>query len=208
MSQPLVIDVVSDVVCPWCYLGKRRLEAALKPEGDARIRWRPFQLDPTIPPEGLDRRAYMRAKFGDGPRLAEAHARLQALGAEAGIAFDFEAIQRAPNTLDAHRLLRFATEAGLADAVKERLFADYFERGRDIGDRAVLNQAAQDCGLGDVAARLGSDEGAEEVRQEIAEAQQMGVQGVPFFIFANKYAISGAQSEEVLRQALAQARAG
>src|SRR5579863_4392169 len=199
MSPPLIIDVVSDVVCPWCFLGKRRLEAALKQEGEAQIRWRPFQLDPTIPPEGLERRAYMRAKFGDGPRLAEAHARLKALGAEAGIAFDFEAIQRSPNTLDAHRLIRFAAEAGLAGAVKERLFADYFERGRDIGDRAVLNQAAQDCGLGDVADRLAGEEGAGEVRQEIVEARQMGVQGVPFFIFAGKYAVSGAQSEDVLR---------
>ncbi len=208
MSQPVIIDVVSDVVCPWCYLGKRRLEAALKPESDVQIRWRPFQLDPTIPPEGLDRRAYMRAKFGDGPRLADAHARLKALGAEVGIAFDFEAIQRAPNTLDAHRLIRFATQAGLGDAVKELLFADYFERGRDIGDRAVLNQAALDCGLGDVTERLASDEGADEVRREIVEAQEMGVQGVPFFIFASKYAVSGAQSEEVLRQALAQARSG
>ena len=203
---PLIIDVVSDVVCPWCYLGKRRLEAALKQSGDAQIRWRPFQLDPTIPPEGLDRKAYMRAKFGDGPRLAEAHARLTALGAEVGIAFDFEAIRRAPNTLDAHRLIRFASQAGLAGAVKERRLADYFVRGRDIGDRAVLNAAARDCGLGDVAARLASAEGADEVRQEIAEAQRMGVEGVPFFIFAGKYAMSGAQSEDVFAEALAQAR--
>lgn len=205
----LVIDVVSDVVCPWCYLGKRRLEAALKGEGEGEtlIRWRPFQLDATIPPEGLDRKAYMRAKFGDGPRLAEAHARLKMLGAEAGIGFDFEAIQRSPNTLDAHRLIRFATQAGAADAVVERLFADYFERGRDIGDRAVLEEAARDCGLGDVSARLDGEEGAQEVRQEIEAAQRMGVEGVPFFIFAEKYALSGAQSVEVFEQALAQARA-
>jgi predicted DsbA family dithiol-disulfide isomerase len=208
MSQPLIIDVVSDVVCPWCYLGKRRLEAALKREGGAQVRWRPFQLDPSIPPEGLDRRAYMRAKFGDGPRLAEAHARLKALGAEAGIGFDFEAIQRSPNTLDAHRLIRFAAQAGAADAVVERLFADYFERGRDIGDRAVLAEVARDCGLGDVSARLESGEGADEVRAEIEEARRIGVEGVPFFIFASKYAVSGAQSEDVFAQALAQARAG
>jgi predicted DsbA family dithiol-disulfide isomerase len=201
----LVIDVVSDVVCPWCYIGKRRLEAALK--GDAQIRWRPFQLDPTIPPEGLDRQAYMRAKFGDGPRLGEVHARLKALGEEVGVAFDFEAIRRAPNTLDAHRLIRFATEAGVADAMTERLFADYFVHGRDIGDRAVLQDAARDCGLGEVSARLDSEEGVGEVQQEIEAAQRMGVQGVPFFIFAEKYALSGAQPIEAFEQALAQARA-
>ena len=203
MSQ-LVIDVVSDVVCPWCYVGKRRLEAALK--GDALIRWRPYQLDATIPPEGLDRKAYMRAKFGDGPRLGEAHARLAALGQEVGIAFDFEAIQRAPNTLDAHRLIRFASEAGVADAMTERLFADYFEHGRDIGDRAVLEEAARACGLGDISARLDGEDGADEVREEIAQAQRMGVEGVPFFIFAEKYALSGAQPVEIFEQVLAQAR--
>src|SRR5579875_3787811 len=105
MPKPLVIDVVSDVVCPWCYLGKRRLEASLS-AGAATVRWRPFQLDATIPPEGLDRQAYMRAKFRDEARLAAVHDRLTALGEEVGIAFDFDAIARAPNTLDAHRLIR------------------------------------------------------------------------------------------------------
>jgi predicted DsbA family dithiol-disulfide isomerase len=207
MAQPLIIDVVSDVVCPWCYLGKRRLEGALKRQGGARVRWRPYQLDPTIPAAGLDRRAYMSAKFPDPSRLAEAHARLTALGAEAGLAFDFEAIQRAPNTLDAHRLIRFASEAGRADEIVERLFADYFTRGRDIGDHAVLNEAARDCGLGDVSEWLAGAEGADEVRSEIAEARDIGVQGVPFFVFASKYAVSGAQSEQVLAQAMAEARA-
>jgi predicted DsbA family dithiol-disulfide isomerase len=202
----LFIDVVSDVVCPWCYVGKRRLETALKGDGDILVRWRPFQLDATIPPEGLDRKAYMRAKFGDGPRLGEAQARLKALGQEVGVAFDFEAIQRAPNTLDAHRVIRFASEAGVADAVTERLFADYFERGRDIGDRAVLEEAARDCGLGDISARLAGEDGAPEVREEIAAAQRMGVEGVPFFVFAEKYALSGAQPVEVIEQVLAQAR--
>jgi predicted DsbA family dithiol-disulfide isomerase len=206
MTQPLVIEVVSDVVCPWCYLGKRRLDAALSRESEVAVRWRPFQLDATIPAEGLDRRAYMSAKFKDESRLAEAHARLKALGAEVGIPFDFEAIRRAPNTLDAHRLLRFATQANLGDAMAERLFADYFERGRDIGDRAVLADAARDLGIDNAAERLQAGEGAQEVRQEIEEAQRLGVEGVPFFIFASKYAVSGAQSEQVLAQAVAQAR--
>ena len=206
--SPIVIDVVSDVVCPWCYVGKRRLEAALRAAGEVEVRWRPFQLDPTIPPQGLDRQAYMRAKFGDGPQLAQAHARLKALGAEVGVAFDFAAIRRSPNTLDAHRLIRFASEAGAADAVVERLFSDYFVQGRDIGDRAVLIEAARECGLDEkaIAARLASEEGRDEVRAEIESAQRVGVQGVPFFIFASKYAVSGAQSEEVLAQAIARAR--
>ncbi|MDE3174495.1 MAG: DsbA family oxidoreductase [Pseudomonadota bacterium] len=205
---PIVIDVVSDVVCPWCYLGKKRLEGALRAAGEVEVRWRPYQLDPTIPPEGLDRQAYMRAKFGDGDRLAQAHARLRALGAEVGVAFDFDSIRRSPNTLDAHRLIRFAAEAGAADALVERLFSDYFEGGRDIGDRAVLIEAATACGLDGeaVAARLASGEGADEVREEIEAARRVGVQGVPFFIFASKYAVSGAQSEEVLAQAIARAR--
>ena len=206
---PIVIDVVSDVVCPWCYVGKRRLEAALRAAGEVEVRWRPFQLDATIPAQGLDRQAYMRAKFGDGPRLAEAHARLKTLGEEVGVAFDFAAIRRSPNTLDAHRLIRFAGEAGAADAVVERLFSDYFVQGRDIGDRAVLIEAARACGLDGeaVAARLASGEGSNEVRAEIETAQRDGVQGVPILIFASKYAVSGAQSEEVLAQAIARARA-
>jgi predicted DsbA family dithiol-disulfide isomerase len=206
LSDPLVIDVVSDVVCPWCYLGKRRLEAALAAGGGAQVRWRPYQLDPTIPAEGLERKAYMRAKFRDEARLAEAHARLTALGAEAGIAFNFEAIARSPNTLDAHRLIRFAGEAGKADEVVERLFAAYFEQGLDIGERAVLAEIAREAGLGDVMGRLESDEGAQAVREEIEAAQRTGVEGVPFFVFASKYAVSGAQSAEVLAQAMAEAR--
>ena len=150
----------------------------------------------------------MRAKFRDSARLADAHARLKALGAEADIAFDFEAIHRSPNTFDAHRLIRFADEAGVADFVVERLFRDYFERGRDIGDREVLVEIAREAGLDPalVRERLASPDGAEEVRREIEAAQRLGVSGVPYFIFASKFALSGAQSEEVFAQALAKAR--
>jgi predicted DsbA family dithiol-disulfide isomerase len=208
MSDPLTIDVVSDVVCPWCFVGKRRLEAALKQEGGVLVRWRPYQLDATIPAEGLDRKAYMSAKFRDEARIADIHARLTAVGAENGIAFDFESIKRSPNTLDAHRLIRFADAAGVADAVVERLFADYFERGRDIGDREVLVAAGRDCGLDPDVLRtqLASDEGAAETQTEIEAAQKLGVSGVPFFIFASKFAVSGAQSEQVFAQALSEAR--
>ena len=208
MSDPITIDVVSDVVCPWCFVGKRRLEAVLRQEGGVLVRWRPYQLDATIPAEGLDRKTYMRNKFRDEAKIAEIHARLTALGAENGIAFDFQKIQRSPNTLDAHRLIRFADAAGVADAVVERLFTDYFERGRDIGDREVLVAAGRDCGLDPDAlrTRLASEEGAAETRQEIEAAQKLGVSGVPFFIFASKFAVSGAQSEQVFAEALVEAR--
>jgi predicted DsbA family dithiol-disulfide isomerase len=206
------IEVVSDVVCPWCYVGKRRLEAALAQSDDAvvAVRWRPFQLDPTIPSQGLDRRAYMRAKFRDDARLAEVHARLRAVGAEVGIDFDFEAISRSPNTLDAHRLIRWAAASGVQDEVVERLFSAYFEHGRDIGDRSVLAEIAGECGMdAEVVERrfAGDDDGA-AVRAEIDEAQSLGVTGVPFFIFASRFAVSGAQSPEVLARAIKSARSG
>jgi len=209
-SAALTIDVVSDVVCPWCYLGKKRLERVLADEPGAPIvvHWRPYQLDPSIPEGGLDRRAYMAKKFGDDGRLAAVHDRLEALGAEEGIAFAFERIARAPNTLDAHRLIRWAFAAGAQDKVVDRLFRLYFEEGRDIGDRALLIEVAGDCGMDtEVIAKLfaeGADE--EEVRAEIAQAQELGVTGVPFFIFANRFGVPGAQSAEVLATAIARAR--
>ena len=205
----MTVDVVSDAVCPWCFVGKRRLEAALAESAgaDVSVQWRPFQLDPTIPAEGLDREAYMRAKFRDDARLAEVHQRLKALGAEVGIAFDFAAIKRSPNTLDAHRLIRWAGEAGVQDAVVERLFSAYFERGEDIGDRDALVRIAQESGMSgeDVKRRLADEADAAEVKAEIERAQQLGVSGVPFFIFANKLAVSGAQSAEVLARAMKEA---
>ena len=208
--RDVIIDVVSDAVCPWCFVGKRRLEAALGQTGEAgvSVRWRPYQLDPTIPAEGLDRRAYMKAKFRDDSRLAEVHDRLKSLGAEVGIQFDFDAIARAPNTLDAHRLIRWAAEAGAQDQVVERLFSDYFEKGRDIGDVEVLVAAAEACGLdgAEVRAHLAGEDGIADVRAEIEHAQSVGVSGVPFFIFASKFAVSGAQGSDVIAKAIEQAR--
>ena len=208
-AEPLTIDVVSDVVCPWCYLGEKRLAAALEGEGPVVVRWRPFQLDPTIPPEGLDRAEYMERKFGRGGRLKEVHDRLVALGREAGAPFAFDRIERAPNTLDAHRLIRWAGSTGAQGAVVDRLFRAYFVEGRDIGDRGVLVDIASQCGLaGDLVAQL-LEEGAdiEAVRTEIAEAQAIGVTGVPFFIVAGRLGLSGAQDVEVLKRAIAQGRA-
>jgi len=211
MSEPLVIDIVSDVVCPWCYVGKKHIEKALAnmPDIDAVVRWHPFQLDPSIPAEGYDRKAYMAKKFGDGGQLKAAHERLEGLGNSNGIAFQFDAISRSPNTLDAHRLIRWADEAGVQDAVVSSLFQSYFEEGLDIGDRSVLAFIAGKAGMDSdlVTARLETDMDVESVRAEIAEAGRIGVSGVPFFILAQKLAVSGAQPSEVLMDAIRQAMA-
>jgi predicted DsbA family dithiol-disulfide isomerase len=205
-AQPLTIDMVSDVCCPWCYLGKRRLDKALAqlPDVAVTVRYRPFQLDPGIPPGGLNRKAYMAAKFPDAAQLAAVHQRLAAMGAADGLKYDFDAIRIAPNSLDAHRLLRWADEAGVQAAMKERLMALYWSEGADIGDRAVLAKAAADCGMdaGDVARRLAGDEDKAEVSAEIAQYQRLGVHGVPTFILANKYAVSGAQEVATLVEAI------
>ena len=208
-DQVLTIDVVSDVVCPWCYLGEKRLEEALSEDaGPVVVRWRPYQLDPTIPEGGLDRAEYMEKKFGKSGRLQSVHDNLTRLGAEVGVPFAFDKIQRSPNTLDAHRLIRWAAGAGVQAEVADRLFRAYFVEGRDIGDRVVLTEIAAECGLdADLVERLlaeGAD--SEVVRQEVEQAQAMGVSGVPFFIFAGRLGVPGAQEPSALRQAMAEAR--
>ncbi|MEJ1936387.1 DsbA family oxidoreductase [Nostoc sp. NIES-2111] len=209
-AAPFAIDVVSDVVCPWCFLGKRRLEQALaaRPELPVLVRWRPFQLDPTIPPGGMARNEYITRKFGSSSRLADAHARVGAFGRDEGIDLGFGDNERSPNTPDAHRLIRHATEQGRGEEMVEALFSAYFEQGRDIGDHSVLAELAGSAGL-DAAttAWLETDEDAQAVRDEIRMAQELGVQGVPFFIVAGKYALSGAQSAEVIGQVIDKALA-
>ncbi len=177
---PITIDVVSDVVCPWCYVGQKRLDRALSmaPKVTADIRWRPFQLDPTIPPRGTDRRDYMMAKFGSMERVEPMHARLEELGAVEGIEFDFKAIKVSPNTLDAHRLIRWAGAAGnaLQGEVVRRLFSLYFEEGADIGDRALLVDVAREAGM-DAAVvdnLLAAEADTDAVRQEIDTASADG----------------------------------
>jgi predicted DsbA family dithiol-disulfide isomerase len=208
-DQILTIDIVSDVVCPWCYLGEKRLEEALAEEpGPVAVRWRPYQLDPTIPEGGLDRADYMAKKFGASGRLQSVHDNLTRLGAEVGLPFAFDKIKRWPNTLDAHRLTRWAASAGVQAEVVDRLFKAYFVEGRDIGDRAVLTEIATECGLdaGLVEKLLAEGADADLVRQEIEQAQTMGVSGVPFFIFGGRLGVPGAQEPSVLRQAMAEAR--
>jgi predicted DsbA family dithiol-disulfide isomerase len=206
---PVVIDVVSDVVCPWCYVGKRRLEAALQQVGDqpVELRWRPYQLDNSIPPGGVDRIEYMSRKFGSYDKVRGIHERLEGIGAEVGIPFAFQSIKRSPNTLDAHRLIRWATGQGRQDAVVEALFRAFFVEGRDIGGRAVLADIAGENGLDRQAAAdwLASEETVADVRDEIAAAQEIGITGVPFFIFAGRYAVPGADAPEVLAGAIRKA---
>jgi predicted DsbA family dithiol-disulfide isomerase len=204
-AAPLTVDVVSDVVCPWCFIGKRRLEKAIEAAGlPVAVRWRPYQLDPTIPPEGKSRRDYFEAKFGSSERIRQIHERVAETGRGDGIDFAFEAIAVAPNTLDAHRLVRWAGDADVQDLVMEALFRGYFLEGRNVGDHDVLAGIAEVAGMdgGTVRARLASDEDRNAVRAEIDAAQQMGVTGVPTFILAGRYALVGAQPAEEVADAL------
>jgi predicted DsbA family dithiol-disulfide isomerase len=202
------IDIISDVVCPWCYLGKARLEAALKdlPGIEADIRWRPYQLDPSIPRAGVDRKAYMEAKFGAGPRLGQIHDQLNGFGAEVGITYDFDAIKIAPNTMNAHRLIRWAAQAGpgIQNKAVDLLFKAYFEDGKDIGDAAVLTDIAKSAGMDEaiVTTLLPTDAEEAGVIGEIAQAKQLGINGVPCFIIDQKYAVSGAQTPDILADAI------
>jgi len=206
----VTIDVVSDVVCPWCFLGKRRLEAAVAavPDVEVNLRWRPFQLDPTIPPEGKDRREYMIGKFGSEDRIRQIHANIVQLGAVEGISFDFDAIKVAPNTLDAHRVIRWAASAGndVQNKLVGILFSAYFEQGQNIGDPTILLEAAQLSGMdvSVVEALLPSDADRDAVQTEIATAARMGVTGVPCFLLEGKYAVMGAQDSAVLADAIRQ----
>ncbi|MBL8577161.1 MAG: DsbA family protein [Mesorhizobium sp.] len=208
--QTIRIDVVSDVVCPWCFLGQKRLDAAIaaSPDVDVAVAWRPYQLDPTIPAAGMDRKAYMKAKFGDESRLRDAHIRLEELGKAVGIDYDFDAIKVAPNTLDAHRVIRWAGATGpdVQNKLVRQLFRLYFEQGHNIGDHTVLVKAAQDSGMDGpvVGSLLASDSDRSAVTEEAATASRMGITGVPCFLLEGKYAVMGAQETATLADAIQQ----
>jgi len=212
-KQTVTVDVVSDVVCPWCYIGQKRLERAVAavPELDVEVRWRPYQLDPTIPAEGKDRRQYMIDKFGSEERIAEIHERIEGLGKDEGIDFAFDRIKVAPNTLDAHRVIRWAGAAGngIQNELVRRLFSLNFEQGRNIGDPAVLIDAARDSGMDEavVMTLLPTEADRSEVQNEIATASRMGITGVPCFLLESKYAVMGAQDTATLADALRQVAA-
>ena len=197
------IDVVSDTACPWCFIGKRRLMRAIaqRPHIPFDVKWRPYRLDPTVPKGGADRAAYMRAKFGDDPmKIVEMYKLIAAEGAKDGIEFDFAAIARRPDTLDSHRLIRWAQGHGVQDEVVERLFIAYFENGEDIGDVRVLADIADLCGLDgvEIARMLESNSDIAMVEREDRLAHEMGVTGVPAMIFGNRLAVSGAREPELL----------
>lgn len=215
--ERLTIDLVSDVVCPWCYLGKARLELAIAEVLDRvqiDINWRPYRLNPEYPPEGVDQKAALAEKLGGHEAVQRAHETLTKLGQEVGIAFDFAAIKVGPNTLDAHRLIHWAmTESREAqDRVVTALFKANFELGRNVGDPDVLLDIAEEAGLDRavIGTLLSSDADKDLVLGEIEAAQKMGVNGVPFFIIDQQYAVSGAQTPDVLANAfveIAQAKA-
>jgi predicted DsbA family dithiol-disulfide isomerase len=197
------IDVISDTVCPWCFIGKRRLMRAMeqRPGIAFDVKWRPYRLDPTVPRGGMDRQAYMRAKFSDDRmKIVEMHKQIAEEGAKDGIEFDFGAIARRPDTLDSHRLIRWAEANGVQDDVVERLFIAYFENGEDIGEIRVLADIADICGMDgvEVAQMLESDADIALVEREDQIAHEMGVTGVPAMIFGNRLAVSGAREPELL----------
>ena len=208
MADPIPITVYSDVICPWCYVGKRRLEAALAGTGPGNpmhisFSWRPFELNPDMPAEGMERKSYRARKFGDA-RAAELDLKMAEIGRELGIAFAFDRMQRTPNTRLAHRLIWEAGRQGAQDAVVERLFRGYFEEGLDIGAPEALRSLAAECGLdaAGVEQALTEQDSLDAVTELEQQGYRMGIQGVPFFILLQKYGVSGAQPPEFWRDAL------
>ena len=208
-----VIDVVSDVVCPWCYVGKRHLESALATLAEARepvpvVRWHPYELNPELPAEGVDRREYLERKFGGPARAAQIYDRVRRAGTQSGIAFDFERIAVQPNTRDAHRLVAWVQTRGDAGPIVEKLFRAYFVEGRLIGSHEVLADLAAEAGedRGEAHEFLASGLGLDEVAQAEARASSLGITGVPFFIVDGRYGLSGAQPAETIVEAIRRAR--
>ena len=205
----LPIDVVSDVVCPWCFIGKRRLEKAiaLKPDIAVEVRFRPYFLNPWVPREGISRDEYLTTKFGSPERYRAIAQRVAEAAAGEGLTYVIDGIKRQPNTLDCHRLILWAGESGNAARMKQRLMDLYFTEGGDLTDREVLVKAAADCGLdGDlVRKRLASEQDVERVEKEAESAKEAGIDGVPCFIFGGLIAVQGAQAPEHLAQAIERA---
>ncbi len=205
----LFVDVISDVICPWCYIGKRRLEtaiAALSTEHEVQVRWHPFQLNPTMPKEGISRKDYRTQKFGSWERSVKLDATVTSAGEAEGIRFDFDKIERTPNTVDAHRLIWLADQHGCQDAVAEALFRAYFSEGQEIGDRETIINIVAAAGLEREAAEtmLDSEEGMDMIAQAAEMSQQYQVASVPFFILNQKLGLSGAQHPEKFLNAFKQ----
>lgn len=201
------VEIYSDIVCPWCFIGKRRWEQAIESAGYANrvdMIWRPFQLNPTMPKSGMDRRTYLEGKFGGAEARREIEERLAKAGEADGIVFAFGRIARTPNTFDAHRLMWFAQQHKKQDDLAEGLFHAYFSEGRDIGDAQTLVDIAAEIGLDrdEVRQFLASDQGVEKVRSEEAAGHRLGIRAVPYFVLNDTYAISGAQPPDIFVSAL------
>jgi predicted DsbA family dithiol-disulfide isomerase len=202
------IDIYSDIVCPWCYLGKRRFELAMaaRPQYEPRVTWRPFELNPELPVEGVDRAAYLAAKIGSPKRVAEAHAELERQGKACGIEFRFDLIERMPNTRRSHLLMGHAARSGRQTLVMDRVMRAYFEEGCDIGDIEVLVKLGVEAGLAEHESRstLILRAGHDAVIAAERHAAVLGITGVPTFIFDGQYTISGAQEVGTLARVLDQ----
>jgi predicted DsbA family dithiol-disulfide isomerase len=204
VSEPLPIVVYSDVICPWCYVGKRRLQAALDSLGmSVHLLWRPFELNPDMPADGMERQSYRARKFGKA-RSAELDRNMIEVGREVGIEFAFDRMLRTPNTRLAHRLVWEAERQNRHNAVVDRLFQGYFEEGLDIGASPVLEKLATDSGLDaeGVRSALTQADSLDAVTELEEEGYRMGIQGVPFFLLLQKYQVSGAQPPQFWRDAL------
>lgn len=198
--EKITIDIVSDVACPWCYVGKKHLEKALaqKPELNVQVNWHPFELDPTIPAEGIDRDVYFKKKFGDMDRFETMTNRLVEVGDKAGIDFRFDQMKAAIKTLPLHQLIHIASKEGFGAELKEAFLAAYFEKGIDLRELENIVKIVEPFGwdITKVESIINDQEVAYWVTQEIRHYQNLGVTGVPFFIFNNKYGVSGAQPPE------------
>ena len=208
-QQPVRIDVVSDVVCPWCFIGKRRLEKALalKPEIPVEVHWHPYFLNDWIPREGMSREEYLTTKFGSPERYKGIAQRVSAAAAEEGLVYASDKMKRQPNTTDCHRLILWADAQGKAPAMKQKLMDLYFTEGADLSDRETLVKAAADVGLDadQVRGDLAGEKDVDAVGDEAQRAKEAGIDGVPCFIFAGKYAVSGAQAPEYLAEMIERA---
>jgi predicted DsbA family dithiol-disulfide isomerase len=209
--KPLTIDIVSDVVCPWCYIGKRRIENALKlvPDVPVEVNFRPFFLNPWVPREGISREEYLTTKFGSVDAYKGIARRVVIAAGEEGLVYRPDNVKRQPNTIDCHRLIHWAEAIGKAPEMKQRLMESYFRDGGDLTDTNVLVQAAADIGLDaeDVGRRLATDEDVALISAQAQDAANKGIQGVPTYVFAQKYAVSGAQDPAMLARAIRQVSA-
>jgi predicted DsbA family dithiol-disulfide isomerase len=209
MTQPLTVDVVSDVVCPWCFIGKKRLEKAiaLRPDIAVEVRWHPYFLNDWVPREGISRDEYLTKKFGSPERYKSIAGRVADAAAAEGLTYNVGGIARQPNTLDCHRLILWARNTGDPARMKQRLMELYFTEGADLTDREVLVQAAADCGMDPAVTRdlLASDRDVERVTQEAEQAKEAGIDGVPCFILGGVMAVSGAQDPTYLADAMGRA---